>query len=140
MISNISILEDLNINQLDLKKEDPQFTKLLTLWWSDQKMKVLMLNMQRLSISIDQVYDYYKHIFLSLTFQRFYFNYLNIVQKVFYSEKFAVKCLILQQTADYLYQNKITRPNNFYSIENLTMHCYQVSIVVILKSYINQQN
>lgn len=140
MISNISILEDLNINQLDLKKEDPQFTKLLTLWWSDQKMKVLMLNMQRLSVSRDQVYDYYKHIFLSLTFQRFYFNYLNIVQKAFYSEKLAVKCLILQQTADYLYQNKITRSNNFYSIENLTMHCYQVSIVVILKSYINQQN
>lgn len=56
---NISAFKDLNINQLGLKKEDPQFAELLTFWWGDLKTKVQMLNMQEVEVDIDWVYDCY---------------------------------------------------------------------------------
>ncbi len=42
MAGNISMFDDLNINQLGLKKKDPQFEKLLTIWWGDLKTEVQM--------------------------------------------------------------------------------------------------
>ena len=53
MIDNISIFEDLNMNQLDLKKEDPRFGELFTIWWGDLKTEVQMLSMQWLGIGMD---------------------------------------------------------------------------------------
>lgn len=50
---NISVFEDLNINQLGLKKEDPRFGELLTLWWGDLKTEVQMLSMQGLGVGMD---------------------------------------------------------------------------------------
>lgn len=63
---NISVFKDLNINQLDLKKEDPQFAKLFTLGWGDLNTKVQMLNLQGLKVGMDWAYDYYQHIFPDL--------------------------------------------------------------------------
>lgn len=73
---NISAFQNLNINQLGLKKEDPQFAELLTFWWGDLKIQVQMLNMQEVEVDIDWVYDCYQHIFPDLILLHLCFNYL----------------------------------------------------------------
>lgn len=37
-IDNITIFKRLNINQLDLLKEDLEFEELFTIWWGDLKI------------------------------------------------------------------------------------------------------
>ena len=63
---NISVFEDLNIIQRGLKKEDPCFDDLLTIWWGDLKTEIQMLSMQALGAEIEHVYDRYQHIFPGL--------------------------------------------------------------------------
>lgn len=63
---NMSVFKDLAIYQLGFKKEDPQFNEALTVWWGNQKTKVLMLSMQGLDDGIVKSYNWYQYIFLGL--------------------------------------------------------------------------
>lgn len=56
---NISMFEDLNINQLGLTKDDPRFNKFLYIWWSDLKTEVQILSMQNYEIGMDRPYNWY---------------------------------------------------------------------------------
>lgn len=55
--NNISVFKDLVIKQLGLAKENPQFSKLLIIWWGDLKIKVQMLSMKALGIGMNQIYN-----------------------------------------------------------------------------------
>lgn len=63
---NISAFEEPSLNQLGLKKEDPQFGELLTIWRSDLKTEVQILSMQGYGVGMDRPYDRYQHIFPGL--------------------------------------------------------------------------
>ena len=63
---NISVFEDLNINQIGWDKDDPRFNEHLTLWWGDLKTEVQMLSMQALGASCIRAYDCYQYIFPGL--------------------------------------------------------------------------
>ena len=41
---NINVFKELNVNQLGLSKEDPQFGELLIIWWGDLKTEIQMLS------------------------------------------------------------------------------------------------
>lgn len=63
---NISVFEDLNINQLGCDKGELRFEEYLTLWWGDLKTEVQMLGMQSLGAGCVQAYDRYQHFFPGL--------------------------------------------------------------------------
>lgn len=63
-----------------------------------------------------------------------------MVWGIFYPGSTASERLTLQWAADHWYRDKITRPTNFHSFEDLTIHSYQSRIVAILKPWIQQQN
>lgn len=63
---NISVFNDLNINQLGLIKDDPRFNKFLYIWWGDLKTEVQMLSIQNYRIGMDRLYNRYQHIFPGL--------------------------------------------------------------------------
>ena len=76
---NISVFEDLNINQLGLEKDALRWEDLLTIWWGDLKMEVQMLSMQNYGIGMNRAYDRYQHIFPGLALWHLRFNYLKMV-------------------------------------------------------------
>ena len=82
---NISVFEELNINQLGLAKDNLCFDELLYIWWGDLKTKVQMLSMQNHGLEMNRLYDRYQHIFLGLALWHLCFNYLKMVWEVFYS-------------------------------------------------------
>ena len=137
---NISVFEDLNINQLGLKKEDPQFGELLTIWWGDLKTEVQMLSMQGLGVGMDRAYDRYQHIFPGLALWHLRFNYLMMVWEVFYPGGSASERSTLQWAADHWHRDKTTKPTDFHSLEDLTIHSYRARIVAMLKPWVHQQN
>lgn len=40
IVGNINVFENLNIHQLELLKEDPQFNDLIIIWWGNLKTDV----------------------------------------------------------------------------------------------------
>lgn len=56
---NISVFDDLNINQQGLTKDDPRFNKSVYIWWGDLKTEVQMLSMQNYGIGMDRPYNLY---------------------------------------------------------------------------------
>lgn len=131
---------DLNIYQCRLKKKDLWFGKLFIIWWGNLKTKVQILNMQKYGVGIDCSYDQYQHIFTGLTLWRLRFDYLKIIREIFYLGKSATERFTLQWAVNLWQCNKKISPNDFYLLENLTIHSYQARIVVILKLWIYQQN
>lgn len=137
---NISVFEDLVIGQLGLDKDDPRFGELLTLWWGDLKTEVQMLGMKGLGVGNKRAYDCYKHLFAGLALWHLRFNYLKMVWEIFYPGGSASECSTFQWAADHWHRDKTTRPTDFYSLEELTLHSYRSRIVAILKPWIYQQN
>ena len=76
---NISVFEDLNINQIGWDKDDPRFNEHLILWWGDLKTEVQMLSMQALGASCIRAYDCYQYIFPGLALWHLQFNYLKMI-------------------------------------------------------------
>lgn len=54
---NINVFEDLNIDQLGLKKENLCWSELLTLWWGNLKTEVQMQGMKAHGIEMDRAYN-----------------------------------------------------------------------------------
>ncbi len=98
---NISVFEELNINQLGLAKDDPRFDELLYIWWGDLKTEVQMVSMQNYRLRMDRPYDGYQHIFSGLTLWHLRFNYLKIVWEVFYPGGSTSERSTLQWANDY---------------------------------------
>lgn len=121
---NISVFEDLVINQLGLEKEDPRFSDLLTIWWGDLKTEVQMLGMKALGAGMDHRYESYQHLFPGLALWHLCFNYLKMVWEVFYPGGSASERSTLQWAADHWHRDKTTRPTDFHSLEDLTIHSY----------------
>lgn len=137
---NISVFEDLNINQLGLTKDDPRFNESLYIWWGDLKTEVQMLSMQNYGIGMDRPYDRYQHIFPGLALWHLRFNYLKMVWEVFYPGGSASERSTLQWAADHWHRDKTTRPTDFHSLEDLTIHSYRARIIAMLKPWVHQQN
>ena len=81
---NISVFEDLTIQQLGLDKDDSHFNELLTLWWGDLKTEVLILRMKRLGVRSKRAYDRYEYLFPGLALWHLCFNYLKMIKEIFY--------------------------------------------------------
>lgn len=63
-----------------------------------------------------------------------------MVWEIFYPGGSASECSTFQWAADHWHRDKTTRPTDFYSLEELTLHSYRSRIVAILKPWIYQQN
>lgn len=66
IVGNINVFKNLNIHQLRLSKEDPQFNDFFIIWWGNLKTEIQMLSIQAYRMGMDQAYDRYQHIFLGL--------------------------------------------------------------------------
>lgn len=62
-----------------------------------------------------------------------------MVWEVFYPGGTATERSTLQWAADHWHRDKTTRPTDFHSLEDLTMHSYRARIVAFLKLWIYQQ-
>lgn len=58
---NISVFEDLVINQMGIKKEDPCWEDHLTIWWGDLKTEIQVLSMQGHGVGMDRPFERYRH-------------------------------------------------------------------------------
>lgn len=135
---NISVFEELNINQLGLAKDDLCFHELLYIWWGDLKTEVQMLSMQNHVLGMDHPYDQYQHIFPGLALWHLRFNYLKMVWEVFYPGGSTSERSTLQWAADHWHRDKITRPTDFHSLEDLTIHSYRARVIAMLKPWVHQ--
>ena len=63
-----------------------------------------------------------------------------MVWEIFYPRGFASERSTLQWAANHWHRDKTTRPTDFHSLEELTVHSYRSRIVAILKPWIHQQN
>lgn len=63
---NIAVFEDLNVNQMGIKKTDCQSNDWLTICLGDLKTEIQMVELQINGTGMHQVYDRYQHIFPGL--------------------------------------------------------------------------
>lgn len=82
---------------------------------------------------MDRAYNRYQHLFPGLALWHLQFNYLKMIWEVFYPGGSTSKRSTLQWAADYWHRDKITKPNNFHLLEDLTIYNYQARIVAMLK-------
>lgn len=136
---NIAVFEDLAIRQMGLTKDDSRWGDLLTLWWGDLKTEVQMLGIQSNGIGSKRPFKSYQHIMPGLALWHLRFNYFKKIWEVFYPGGSATERSTLQWAADHWYRDKTTRPSNFHSLEDLTMHSYRAQIIAMLKSWIQDQ-
>lgn len=99
-----------------------------------------MLSMQNYGIGIDRAYDRYQHIFPGLALWHLRFNYLKMIWEVFYPGGSASERSTLQWAAEHWHRDKTTRPTDFHSLEDLTIHSYRARIIAMLKPWVHQQN
>lgn len=96
--------------------------------------------MRRIGVGNKQAYDCYEHFFPGLALWHLRFNYLKMVWEIFYLGGSASERSTLQWAVDHWHWDKTTRPTDFHSFEDFTIHSYRSRIVAILKSWIYQQN
>lgn len=121
---NQSVFKDLNVVQMGIDKENARWNDWLTIWWGDQKSEAQMLGMQANGIRMDRAYDRYQHIFPGLALWHLRFNYLKMIWELFYPGGSPTERSTLQWAADHWHRNKTTRPTDFHSLEDLTIHSY----------------
>lgn len=121
---NISVFEGLALYQLGLTREDPRFANILTILWGDLKTEVQMQSMQGLGAGMNRPYNRYQHIFPGLALWHLRFNYLKMIWKVFYLGGSSTERSTLQWAADHWHRKKTTKPNDFHSLKDLTIHSY----------------
>ncbi|MCJ1465963.1 hypothetical protein MMC07_004582 [Pseudocyphellaria aurata] len=66
------------------------------------------------------------------------FNYLKMVWEVFYPGNSTNEQSTLQWAADHWRQDKTTKPADFHSLEDLTIHSYRARIIAIMRSWIHE--
>ena len=137
---NISVFEDLNINQMGIEKTDPRWNDWLTIWWGDLKTEIQMLGMQINGTGMHHAYDRYQHIFPGLALWHLRFNYLKMVWELFYPGGSATERSTLQWAADHWHRDKTIRPTDFHSLEDLTVHSYRARVIAILKPWFQEQS
>lgn len=54
---NISVFQDLNVDQMGIKKIDPRWNDWLTIWWGDLKTEIQMLSLQINGTDAHEAYD-----------------------------------------------------------------------------------
>lgn len=96
--------------------------------------------MQRLGQGMDRAYDRYQHLFPGLALWHLRFNYLKMVWEVFYPGGLALERSTLQWATDHWHRDKTTRPTDFHSLEDFTIHSYRARIIAMLKPWVHQQN
>lgn len=130
---NLSVFGDLNVIQMGIDKTDARWDDRLTLWWGDLKTEVRMLSMQAHGVRSARVYDRYQHLFPGLALWHLRFNYLKMIWKLFYPGGSSTKRSTLQWAADHWHRDKTTRPTDFHSLEDLTLHNDRARIIAIMK-------
>lgn len=98
-----------------------------------------MRAMQNGGIGMNRAYDRYQHIFPGLALWHLRFNYLKMVWELFYPGGSATERSTLQWAADHWHRNKTTKPTDFHSLEDLTIHSYRARIIAIMKPWIQIQ-
>lgn len=139
LAGNMSVFEDLSVIQMGIKRTDARESDWLTIWWGDQKTEVQMLGMQANGLRMNRPYDRYQHIFPGLALWHLRFNYLKIVWELFYLGDSATERSTLQWAADHWHRDKTSRPTDFYSLQDLTIHSYRARVIAILKPWIQDQ-
>lgn len=99
-----------------------------------------MLSIQNYGLGMDHPYDCYQHIFPDLVLWHLHFNYLKMVQEVFYPGDSTSERSTMQWAADHWHRDKTTRPTNFHLLEDLTIYNYRARVIIMLKPQVHQQN
>lgn len=120
---------------MGIEKTDLRWEDWLTIWWGDLKTEVQMLGMQAHGVKMDRAYDRYQHIFPGLALWHLRFNYLKMVWELFYPGGSATERSTLQWAADHWHRDKTTKPTDFHSLEDLTIHSYRARVIAILKPW-----
>lgn len=136
---NIGVFDDLALKQMGLEKEDIRWDNLLTLWWGGLKTEVQMLSMQGHGIGANRSFETYKHLMPGLALWHLRFNYLKMIWELFYPGGSSTERSILQWAADHWHRDKTTRPTDFHSLEDLTIHSCRSRVIAIIKPWIQEQ-
>lgn len=136
---NLTVFEDLNVLQMGLDKTDAQWLDRLTLWWGDLKTANHMLGMQSQGVGMNRPYDRYEHLLSGLALWHLRYNYLKMIWKLFYPGGSSTERSTLQWAADHWHRDKTTKPTDFHSLEDLTIHSYRARIIAILKPWIQKR-
>ena len=99
-----------------------------------------MLSIQAHGVRSNRAYDRYQHLFPGLALWHLRFNYLKMIWELFYPGRSSTERSTLQWAADHWHRDKTTRPKDFHSLEDLTLHSYQARIIAILKPWIHEQD
>ena len=137
---NIGVFEDLNVIQMGIDKTDARWNDWLTIWWGDLKTEVQMLGMQSHGVGMDRAYDRYQHIFPGLALWHLRFNYLKMIWELFYPGGSPSERSTLQWAADHWHRDKTTKPTDFHSLEDLTIHSYRARVIAILKPWMQARD
>ena len=76
---NISVFEELNVNQIGLVKDSLCFNELFYIWWGYLNIEIQMLNMQNYELGMNRPYNLYQHLFSGLVLWHLCFNYIKMV-------------------------------------------------------------
>ncbi|MCJ1464122.1 hypothetical protein MMC07_002735, partial [Pseudocyphellaria aurata] len=125
LAGSIAVFEDLNVRQMGIEPLDAQWNDRLTIWWGDLKTEILMRSMQNQDKNEKLPYHQYRHIFPGLALWHLRFNYLKMIWELFYPEGSATERFTLQWAADHWHRDKTTKPTDFHSLEDLTIHRYR---------------
>ncbi|MCJ1461627.1 hypothetical protein MMC07_000224 [Pseudocyphellaria aurata] len=136
---NIAVFDDLNVIQMGIEKSDPRWNDWHTIWWGDLKTEIQMRSMQNVGSKARRPYERYQYIFLGLALWHLRFNYLKMVWEIFYPERSANERSTLQWATDHWRRDKITKPTDFHSLEDLTIHSYRARIIAIMRLWIDER-
>lgn len=98
-----------------------------------------MLSMQTHGVGMKRPFDQYQHIIPGLALRHLRFSYLKMIWEVFYPGGTVTERSTLQWAADHWHRDKTTRPSDFHSLEDLTVHSYRARVIAILKPWIKEQ-
>ena len=143
LAGSIAVFEDLNVSQMGIDQSDPQWEDRLTIWWGDLKTEILMRSMQIQGMQSEdstRLYHRYQHIFPGLALWHLQFNYLKMIWELFYPGGSATERSTLQWAADHWHCDKTTKPTDFHSLEDLTIHSYRARVLAMLKPWVQKQN
>lgn len=62
-----------------------------------------------------------------------------MIWELFYSEGLPSERSTLQWAINYCHRDKITKPTDFHSLEDLIVHSYTMRVIAILKAWIQKQ-
>lgn len=95
--------------------------------------------MQTVGIGMNRPYNQYQHLSPGLALWHLRFNDLKMVWEMFDPGGLATERSTWQWAADHWHRDKTTKPTDFHSLEDLTIHSYRARVIAIMKTWVQAQ-